>query len=165
MENSYKTLTRFSIDWPSGVCGDSMHNVAAGDFWKVAVKCAASVLKISNNNTSPGIVAPCLRAATLAGLACVIPVLAAVAAGPYIVTQKGQMFHPGTLTINRGDTVEIVNDDGELIHHAYVDSKTFSFDSGDQEPGSKTDIVFSVPGTFMVLCGIHPKMRLDVTVK
>jgi plastocyanin len=92
-------------------------------------------------------------------------VVPALAAGPYIVTQKGQMFHPGQLSINRGDTVEIVNDDGELIHHAYVDSKTFSFDSGDQEPGSKTDIVFSVPGTFVVLCGIHPKMRLDVTVK
>ncbi|HEX4368829.1 MAG TPA: hypothetical protein VH023_18470, partial [Rhodopila sp.] len=101
-------------------------------------------------------------AGLLLGLACVVP---ALAAGPYIVTQKGQMFHPGQLSINRGDTVEIVNDDGELIHHAYVDSKTFSFDSGDQEPGSKTDIVFSVPGTFVVLCGIHPKMRLDVTVK
>jgi plastocyanin len=142
-----------------------MHNVAAGDFWKVAVKCTASVLQISKKDTGRGVVSSRVRATALAGLACVIPVVAALAAGPYIVTQKGQTFHPGTLTINRGDTVEIVNDDGELIHHAYVDSKTFSFDSGDQEPGSKTDIVFSVPGTFMVLCGIHPKMRLDVTVK
>ena len=142
-----------------------MHNVAARDFWKVAAECAASVLQISKDDTIPGVIAPRLRWAALTGLACMVPVLAAVAAGPYIVTQKGQMFHPGKLSINRGDTVEIVNDDGELIHHAYVDSKTFSFDSGDQEPGSKTDIVFSVPGTFVVLCGIHPKMRLDVTVK
>jgi plastocyanin len=99
------------------------------------------------------------------GLACALPCVVAIAAEPYIVTQKGQMFNPGKLSVNRGDTVEIVNDDGELIHHAYVDSKTFSFDSGDQEPGSKTDIVFSVAGHFVVLCGIHPKMRLDVTVK
>ncbi len=42
---------------------------------------------------------------------------------------------------------------------------TFNFNSGDQLPGSQTDIVFSVPGTFNVLCGIHPKMRLVVHVK
>lgn len=75
------------------------------------------------------------------------------------------MFNPGVLSIREGETVAILNDDGELIHHAYVDSKSFSFDSGDQEPGSKTDIVFSVPGDFVVLCGIHPKMRLYVSVK
>jgi plastocyanin len=98
-------------------------------------------------------------------LVCVIPVLAGAGADVYLVTQKGQQFNPGFLSIRRGETVRILNDDGELIHHAYVDSKTFSFDSGDQEPGSKTDIVFSVAGNFVVLCGIHPKMRLDVTVK
>jgi hypothetical protein len=27
------------------------------------------------------------------------------------------------------------------------------------------NIVFSAPGDFVVLCGIHPKMRLDVAVK
>ena len=98
-------------------------------------------------------------------LAYAIAPLAEANGTPYLVTQKGQQFHPAVLSINRGETVEILNDDGELIHHAYVDSKSFSFDSGDQEPGSKTDIVFSVPGDFVVLCGIHPKMRLDVAVK
>jgi plastocyanin len=83
----------------------------------------------------------------------------------YRVRQKGQTFNPGVLSIRRGATVEIVNDDGELIHHVYVASTSFSFDSGDQEPGSKTDIVFSVPGDFVVLCGIHPKMRLYVSIK
>ena len=107
--------------------------------------------------------------ATLTGvvlfLICAIPLIARARSQIYPVTQKGQQFKPGSLTVNKGDTVEILNDDGELIHHAYVDSKTFSFDSGDQEPGSKTDIVFSVPGTFAVLCGIHPKMRMDVVVR
>jgi plastocyanin len=83
----------------------------------------------------------------------------------YIVSQKGRAFHPLTLTIHRGDTLQIVNDDGDLLHHAYVESDTFNFDSGDQLPGSKTNVVFSVPGTFNVLCGIHPKMKLVVEVK
>ena len=90
----------------------------------------------------------------------------AIAEGtPAIVTQKGRAFRPGNLVLKAGDMVEIVNDDGELIHHAYVASESFSFDSGDQEPGSKTDVVFTTPGKFTVLCGIHPKMRLDVEVK
>jgi plastocyanin len=83
----------------------------------------------------------------------------------YMVSQKGRAFHPGTLTVSRGDTVQIVNDDGDLLHHAYVESDTFNFDSGDQLPGSKTNIIFSVPGRFNVLCGIHPKMKLVVEVK
>ena len=39
------------------------------------------------------------------------------------------------------------------------------FDSGDQEPGSKTNIAFPVAGTFDVLCAIHPKMKLTIQVK
>ena len=41
----------------------------------------------------------------------------------------------------------------------------FKFDSGDQEPGSKTSVKFPVAGTFDVLCAIHPKMKLTVHVK
>lgn len=83
----------------------------------------------------------------------------------YIVSQKGREFHPNKLTIKRGETIEIVNDDGDLRHHAYVKSESFNFDSGDQEPGSKTDITFSVSGNFNILCAIHPKMKLVVHVK
>ncbi len=50
------------------------------------------------------------------------------------------------------------------MHHAYVESKQFSFDSGDQEPGAKVDITFPVSVTFTVMCGIHPKMKLRVRV-
>ena len=84
---------------------------------------------------------------------------------PQTISQKGREFHPGEITIKRGDAVTIVNDDADLIHHAYVDSPKFSFDSGDQEPGSKTDITFPVAGDFDVLCAIHPKMRLSVHVR
>ena len=82
-----------------------------------------------------------------------------------VVSQRGRAFLPGALSIRQGDAVQIVNDDGDLMHHAYIDDPAFSFDSGDQEPGAKADIVFTKPGTFDVLCGIHPKMKLVVTVR
>ncbi len=91
--------------------------------------------------------------------------LVGLALPQYSISQKGREFHPGEISIKRGETIEIVNDDGDLIHHAYIDSPKFAFDSGDQEPGSKTDITFPVAGDFDVLCAIHPKMRLVVHVQ
>ena len=103
-------------------------------------------------------------------LATALLMLAAVgslvrAAPQYSISQKGREFHPGDVTIKRGESIEIVNDDADLLHHAYVDSEKFSFDSGDQKPGSVTPIMFPVAGDFDVLCAIHPKMRLVVHVQ
>ena len=89
----------------------------------------------------------------------------AVYSQPQYISQKGRDFEPRTVTIKRGEALQIVNDDGDLRHHAYIDSASFSFDSGDQEPGTKTTIVFPVAGDFDVLCAIHPKMKLVVHVK
>src|SRR5690349_22531204 len=38
----------------------------------------------------------------------------------------------------------------------------FRSDSGDQKPGSKFEVAFTVPGKFAVRCAIHPKMKLLV---
>ena len=89
---------------------------------------------------------------------------AALAASPYIISQKNREFRPREITIKRGDTLQFVNDDGELLHHSYLSSDAFSFDSGDQPPGSKFDVAFRVTGNFTVSCGIHPKMKLLVHV-
>ena len=112
--------------------------------------------------TQPGPLAATLILAVLAGLAGTA--LASTDA-KILVSQRGRAFLPGALTVHRGETVEIVNDDGDLMHHAYVDDPGFSFDSGDQEPGARADIAFTKAGTFDVLCGIHPKMKLVVTVQ
>jgi plastocyanin len=113
----------------------------------------------------PGALRVRLGGAISVGLLLSLTGAAWTAQAPYVITQKGRAFHPLTITINRGDTLQFFDDDGDLLHHAYVDSDTFNFDSGDQLPGSRTNVVFSVPGTFYVLCGIHPKMKLVVTVK
>jgi plastocyanin len=89
----------------------------------------------------------------------------AVAAPQIVVSQKGREFNPGEISIARGETIQILNDDGDLLHHAYIDSKRFSFDSGDQQPGSKTNILFPETGDYIVRCAIHPKMKLNVHVK
>jgi plastocyanin len=100
-----------------------------------------------------------------AGAVTAIGALAGSAFADYSISQKGREFHPGEITIKRGEAIQIVNDDGDLLHHAYIDSPKFSFDSGDQKPGSVTPITFAVAGDFDVLCAIHPKMKLMVHVK
>ena len=101
-----------------------------------------------------------LAAVTLATLGTLVG-----AAPQYSISQKGREFHPGEVTIKHGEAIQIVNDDADLLHHAYVDSDKFSFDSGDQKPGTITPITFPAAGEFDVLCAIHPKMRLVVHVQ
>lgn len=105
-----------------------------------------------------------IAAAFLAGALTALGSWMATALPQKTVSQKGREFHPGEVTIARGETIRIVNDDGDLLHHAYVDSAKFSFDSGDQQPGSVTPVTFPVSGDFNVLCAIHPKMLLVVHV-
>jgi plastocyanin len=81
------------------------------------------------------------------------------------ISQKGREFRPGQVSIKRGGSVQIVNDDADLRHHAYIDSDDLKYDSGDQEPGSKISIAFPTVGDFDVLCAIHPKMKLTVHVQ
>ncbi|HWM83485.1 MAG TPA: hypothetical protein VNQ56_15605 [Pseudolabrys sp.] len=81
------------------------------------------------------------------------------------VSQKGREFQPGEMTIKRGEMIAIVNDDADLLHHAYLKSTAFSFDSGDQKPGSRFEVAFPEIGTFTIRCAIHPKMKLVVKVQ
>jgi plastocyanin len=106
-----------------------------------------------------------LAVIAIAGAWIGLGTLVGLALPQYSISQRGREFHPGEISIKRGETIEIVNDDGDLLHHAYIDAPGFAFDSGDQEPGSKTDIIFSKIGDFDVLCAIHPKMKLTVHVK
>ena len=107
-----------------------------------------------------------LAAVGIAAMAIVaLGTLVGLALPQNTISQKGREFHPGQIAIKRGDTIQIVNDDGDLLHHAYIDAKDFSFDSGDQQPGSKTDVTFPTSGDFDVLCAIHPKMKLTVHVQ
>ena len=106
-----------------------------------------------------------MAVAFVAGGLTAFGMLAGSALADYSISQKGREFHPGEITIKRGETIQIVNDDADLLHHAYIASPKFSFDSGDQKPGSVTPVTFAVAGDFDVLCAIHPKMKLTVHVR
>jgi plastocyanin len=98
------------------------------------------------------------------GVVCGLALVGRLEASIHTVSQKGRLFQPGSMVVMRGDTITIVNDDQDLLHHVYIDSENFTFDSGDQEPGSRTPVTFTEKGSFQVLCGIHPKMKLAVRV-
>ena len=90
-----------------------------------------------------------------------------VLAGPafgddaHTVVQQGRAFHPGEVTINRGETLTFTNKD-EFIHQVYVAGL---FDSDEKAPGQNLTENFPDSGTFEVRCHIHPKMKLLVHVK
>lgn len=83
----------------------------------------------------------------------------------HIISQKGKHFGPQDISLHSGEHITLVNDDGNLVHHAYIDAPDLKFDSGDIEPGAKAIITFPKEGDFTVLCGIHPKMKLTVRVR
>ena len=80
------------------------------------------------------------------------------------ISQKDGMFSPASVQIRVGEALRFLNDDPVLTHHAFLDTEAFGFDSGEQAPGHHIDVAFSAQGKFTVRCGIHPRMRLDVTV-
>lgn len=85
----------------------------------------------------------------------------AAQASPATVMQKGRAFHPGEITIARGQTVTFTNEDS-YIHQIYVDGL---FDSEEKGPGQNLNETFPDAGTFQVRCHIHPTMRMTVHVK
>jgi plastocyanin len=99
------------------------------------------------------------RLAALVGLALATGAAAAIPAGAFgsahaasthTVTLKNFRFHPGTLTIHRGDRVKWVWAETEREHNV-----TFRhFHSRTQESGSFT-WKFSQRGTFRYRCTIH----------
>ncbi|HEU0071766.1 MAG TPA: plastocyanin/azurin family copper-binding protein [Alphaproteobacteria bacterium] len=88
----------------------------------------------------------------------------AFAKSVFDVSQKGRAFNLKELAIERGDTVNFVNDD-EFIHQIFIDSRSFKFDSAESDPGQVIPVEFTAAGVFEVKCHIHPKMLLTVNVK
>jgi plastocyanin len=96
--------------------------------------------------------------------ATAIAATVALADDAHTIIQQNRAFHPGEVSIAKGDTLDFSNQD-DFIHQIFVDTPGFSYDSAEQEPGVVFHIHFPDAGTFPVRCHIHPKMLLTVHVK
>ncbi|MBF9194498.1 cytochrome c peroxidase [Microvirga terrestris] len=79
------------------------------------------------------------------------------------ISQKDRRFSPGAILMKAGEALRILNDDTR-VHNVRVDGPAKSFISDAQNPGDTVNIGFDQPGQYDVICGIHPDMRLSVTV-
>lgn len=88
----------------------------------------------------------------------------AVAAGIVKVDQKGLAFSTQRLVVKKGDAVAFMNSD-VTSHNILVSGNGVTLNSGLQRPGVSFTAPFAKAGTYQVVCGIHPKMKMTVTVQ
>jgi plastocyanin len=80
-----------------------------------------------------------------------------------VVQQKGRVFSVGEMSVTRLEPVVFLNDD-TVPHNVMSTSAGNAFDLGSQAPGSATPVSFSVAGTVVVICAIHPRMHMRIMV-
>jgi plastocyanin len=79
------------------------------------------------------------------------------------ITQKGRLFSSDSVTIKKGESLTFANDDS-VPHNIISTSKGNEFNLGSQPPGSVTDVTFKQAGEARVICAIHPRMKMSVTI-
>jgi plastocyanin len=82
----------------------------------------------------------------------------------HVIGQKGRLFRPGAITVKAGDTVTFKNDD-TVTHHIYSSTKGQEFDLETTRPSQDARRTFAAAGRVDVRCGLHPGMRLVITVE
>jgi len=84
-------------------------------------------------------------------------------AAEHTITQKGRAFSEGAVNLKKGDVITFVNDDN-IAHNIYSTSPANEFNLGSQAPGTSSPVTFGKSGEVTVLCAIHPRMKMVVTV-
>lgn len=85
----------------------------------------------------------------------------ATASGARSVDIDHFAFHPPTLRIKRGGTVDFTNS-SEVVHTA---TRGGSFDTGRIKPGKTRVVEFSRAGIYAYHCSIHPFMKGKIVVE
>ena len=94
----------------------------------------------------------------------ILSVLSAGAlAANQVIHQQGRVFSSESVTIKKGDALTFVNDDS-IPHNIMSATKGSEFNLGSQAPGMSTDVTFKETGDVRVICAIHPRMKMMVTV-
>lgn len=100
----------------------------------------------------------------LSCLAATLLVTVALAGDPVTVGQQGLRFSTAELTVSKDQVVIFMNNDS-TTHNITVVGEGLTLNGGLQSPGAEFRVPFHKAGTYTVSCGIHPKMKLTVTVK
>ncbi len=79
------------------------------------------------------------------------------------ISQKGRAFSSETVTLKKGGTLTFMNDDS-IPHNIMSTSSGNEFNLGSQPPGASTDVTFKEAGDVLVICAIHPRMKMTVKV-
>ena len=79
------------------------------------------------------------------------------------ITQKGRIFSSESVTIKKGEALTFVNDD-TVPHNIVSTSKGNEFNLGSQPPGAATDVTFKEAGEALIICAIHPRMKITVKI-
>jgi len=96
--------------------------------------------------------------------AIVVGAVSVTYAAQHAITQKGRTFNTRMLVVKAGDVVVFKNDD-DVTHHIYSSTKGQEFNLRIMNPGREAPQTFSKPGTVDIRCGLHPGMKLTVTVQ
>jgi cytochrome c peroxidase len=80
------------------------------------------------------------------------------------VDQSGLRFSVASLHLQRGDSIAFTNSD-RSSHNILVRGGAMNFNGGLQRPGEALEVPFTARGEYQVMCGIHPRMRMDVEVQ
>ena len=83
---------------------------------------------------------------------------------PVTVGQKGLRFSSAELSVAADQAIIFLNND-TTTHNITVVGEGLALNSGLQAPGVEFRVPALKPGTYLVSCGIHPKMKLTLTVK
>ena len=95
----------------------------------------------------------------------VLLAVAGVAHAAATISQKGKMFQPDAIEVSVNEKVLLLNDD-DVAHNVLVTAPGGATrNHGLQKPGEAAEIQLDKAGTFTVRCGIHPRMKLAITVK
>ena len=102
---------------------------------------------------------------TALAILCLVALLGAPArADDNQVLQIKQTFDPGAMDIAAGASVTFVNADDVNHNLQSVAPDGAKVDHGVEKPGETTVIAFQTAGVYSIICGIHPRMKMKVTV-
>jgi plastocyanin len=104
-----------------------------------------------------------MRPSKLIALAVISGLSTGAFAATEVIHQQGRAFSVESVTVKKGEAVTFLNDDS-VPHNIMSTSQGNEFNLGSQAPGSSVDVAFKEVGDVMVICAIHPRMKMTIKV-